>query len=297
MDNPEIRQPGYAGLREDLWQPFQDWCRERGLETVSHIHEQILMSSGYGEIRQLPAAYVLKAMNAGNIGPYVEMTGKMVIPEGTQSLVQRLSEKARQVRLCQRVEDCRLLPGSGVRLITQQESAEYDRVIFTAGLEQLCGMEAVPEELKEIFSHIRYQQYAVYLFWTSQLPPTDGYLIENLVPGRQGHVMKWVCHKGEKGGGVVAVYVSPRAEEPPRQRLERIREDLKKVGMSVDGLAAWRTWRHFPHVDGDLLRRGCYRVIQENQGRHGLYYGGEFLNGADVESCIAWSRELSEVYF
>ncbi|MEH7107964.1 FAD-dependent oxidoreductase, partial [Bacillus sp. JJ1764] len=293
-----LKEPGFLHLPLELCQPFTTWCVEHELFVVEQIFRHYFTTFGFGNISEVPAAYVLKFLTYENLISFIEITYLITWPKGVEKLVQRMAEQIDDVRLTCAVTQIEKRKDGKLRVHTDHGGFEFDKVIYTSPLHSLSRMMQLGKEEEELIGEIQYEHFRVYAYQMDNFPKLSGYIPSNMYPDRKGHMMAWFYRWGDEGAtDLVTVYVLENEEMTNEQMRETIECELRNLGGENIRLYMMKRWEHFPHVNSTALRQGFYEKLEHRQGRNGLYLAGEIMNFSTIENCITYAKFLVDRYF
>ncbi len=291
-----LQEPGFKNLTEDLCQPFSKWCDDRDLSVMKSVFAPAFTAFGFGYLEDVPTAYVLKFLEYETLTAFVEITHLITWTEGIQEMLERIADCLDDVRLTSRV--IRIERKEDVEVQTTRETLHFDKIIITSPLDDtLKYMDSTKME-KQLFNKIKYQDFRVFSYKVEGLPQVTGYMLENIRKERLGHVMVWYYRWGDRGSNdLINVYALASPELSNETIKARVEEDLIQMGVKIKGSYININWRHFPHVDSEVLLDGFYDKLDGIQGSNNTYYAGEIMNFSSIEKCTQYSKYLIEKYF
>lgn len=301
---PWLKTIGFSDFPEDLAQPFSTWCSQHQLDILAKIYEQSFTTFGLGDIKRVPAGYVLKEVTYENLMAFLEISRILTWSKGTGGLLQRMADQVPELKLAQQVqkiESCnqeRYGCEGPVKVTLNTGDVFFDRVIYTGELPALKQLMPEKHRAFEGIEHIRVEDYHVYALKLKGIPEFCGYIPENLKQDRRGHILVW-HHQWpmDKEREMVTVYAYGSNEMSEAERVKAIIEDLEKLGCSEVQLFFKKEWKQFPHFETNTINTGIYNHLEKQQGIGGIYLAGEILAGTNMESCVAYSEQLVDKYF
>lgn len=303
---PWLEGVGYINCPKPLAEPFADWCKRHGIEVLGSIYEQCFTTFGFGDVRQVPAAYVLKVITYENLIGFLEISQIVTWAKGTGALMEKLADQVPELYLAQ--EALEIQPGSynhsgelneksiQVRLTTGIQ--HFDRLIYTGDMTRLAEMMPLKEEIRSALAQTKQEAFHVYAFKLRGIPELCGYVPENLSPERRGHLTVWY-HRWpmDLSHEMVTVYAYDPQDKTEAERVALIVEDLTGLGCTDIQLHHSKGWQHFPHFETEVIQSGAYDLIEAIQGSGGVYFASELLSGPNMENCAAYSEQLVNQYF
>lgn len=296
----------FSNYPRELGISFKQWCERKDLEVVSKVYSHCFTTFGFGDIENVPAAYVLKIISLENFKAFVEISHVETWAEGVSELLYAMADQVPDLRLSQKVTGIRLKKQDGTsrtqkktseKVLIQSESGEFqvDEVIYTGAYEYLKNLlqgDEVPQ------APILHENFHVYAFEVDGVPESCGYVIDHLRPENRGHLTIWYDRWPRAlKTGLITVYAYEKEGLSLQSQIELIEQDLKNLGCKQVRLYLHKGWTHFPHVDSSVFQSGFFRQVNEAQGRGGLYIAGELLSGSNLENCVAYAEWLTQSYF
>ncbi|MEK3866923.1 FAD-dependent oxidoreductase [Paenibacillus sp. FSL H7-0716] len=293
-----LQEPGFLHLPPDLCQPFSQWCVENKLSVLEQVYMHYFNTFGFGSIHNVPAAYVLKFLSYDNLLSFIEITHMITWPKGVTELIGRMADQVNDLRLTCEVLFMEQEQDGQVRVETSQDIFYFDKVIYTAALEQMGDTVSLSSEDKTLLANITYEWFRVYAYRVKGLPELSGYIPRNMYPERKGHMMAWYYRWADMGTtDLVTVYVAENEAMTDLEMRETVENKLRELGGESIRLYMMKRWRHFPHVDSSALHEGFYERVDQMQGKNNIYLAGEIMNFPTLENCIIYAKHLVERFF
>jgi hypothetical protein len=287
----EVYEPGLAHVHPDLYQNFETFAGQQGLNEVPPLFQQITTGFGYGYTEQVPAAYMLKYLCWPMLWDCARGKG-YIWPAGIQTLWERLSE-AHQVLLGAEVQ--RVARGDSVVVTTTRGRYEVDALILACPLDKaLSFLDATAEE-RDLFSRIRTYDYWVLLCEIEGLPRDIGFIRANFAARNQGHLMLWYCRCPQ--ASLYQLYALGDFQTSAEAIAANCTADLQRMGARLVKVVAARRWSYFPHVETADMADGFYDRLEGLQGQRRTYYCGEIMSFSTLECCARYTRDLVERFF
>lgn len=290
--------PGNAETHPDLKETFYDFCVKNEIPLCMKLWLCPFTSYGYGYFNLVPAVYVLKYIDWETMEDGINKR-VMTWGEGTQTLCERIAESLdRKPRLTTNIEKVER-KNEKVYVYTEFGKEEYDKIIFTSPLQDLHMYVDTTEEENELFSKIIIQDYKIYACTVENYSVHSGYYPGNMVQSRAGHVMFYLSRWKEDKEQVVTFYIlaDPQQNIGEKECREHLEDDLKKFNINLKDIIMHKTWRYFPHICPDEMKKGWYEKVEDRQGLLNTFYGGEIMSFSDIEECSAYSKALVERFF
>jgi phytoene dehydrogenase-like protein len=289
---PDLFRPGFSGLSDDLALPFDEWCRARRCEAVEAAVEPWVTGFGYGFLRDLPAAYVLKYATLFGV-PLFE-----ILEDGYGGLFDKVAASLEpvEVRTSARVTAVERR-ADGVTVHTADGPTEFDALVVACPPDDaLAFLDATPAEV-DLFERVRWQAYFVLGASVQGALPRARYtfLHDNLAPSAVGLPM--FAYRRWPGVDAVFFYGFVREAEWERAARREVAACVERLGGRLREVIVARRWRYFPHVQPDDFAAGYYRRLEALQGCNRTLYCGELLAFGAVETVVAYARALVRRHF
>ena len=291
---------GHIGTYPDMMLTFDDFCKLNGVEEIKKIWINPFTSFGYGFFDEIPTAYVLKYLDMPTTIAFIKKN-LWTWKDGTQSIWERLNDKLQNhARLNTNITNVTRQNGK-VQVYIEGAMEEYDKIIITAPLQYMPEyFDATPGE-KAFFLKITYKDYKVFAFTVKNYPTISGYLPDNMVPSRLGHVMVYYDRWADSPDQIITAYVlanHPKQKQVSTDECRKIvTEDMKKYGFEPNEHIYERSWYYFPHISVEDYQSGWYDKVESWQGQMSTYYAGEVMSFGDMDETAQYSKELVERFF
>lgn len=287
-----ILRPGFAGLSDNLALPFDDWCRTTRCEEMQAFLEPLVTGFGYGFLRELPAAYVLKYATLFGV-PVFEILG-----DGYGGLLSKVAASLEPVdiRVGARVTGVeRHLAGVTVR--TSEGPSEFDALIVACPLDEaLSFLDATAREV-ELFERIRYEPYFVIGAMVDGPLPRERYLFLRPNLARESIGRPMFAYRRWASADTVFFYGFAREADWESAARCDVASSVEQLGGHVRDVVVARKWRYFPHVQTDDIASGYYRKLEGLQGARRTYYCGEIVAFGAVETVVEYAHALVRDHF
>lgn len=311
-----LARPGMTRVPPVLAQPFGRWLDSHGMGAIRPMFDYACTNFGYGPLDAIPAAYLLRFVDAGLFIEMLALRLKLTTwPRnfvlGYQDFFQRLAARLRDVRLNVEIEgitrDMAAAEGPiAVRVKGRAEPLHFDQLILACQLDSTLPtlVHDLPPATQALFAQIRTQPYHTVVCRVQGMPA----LAMGLIPGNaDGHVL--CINRPPRADGqpsdVCAFYLMNREGLSSAQLHEHIRADMAAV-KTMDGQPArWQVgelvhdagWAYFPHVDSAALAAGFYDQLDAIQGQHNTWFCGGLLGFETVHNTLAVAEDLVERHF
>lgn len=288
---------------KDLCMNFKDFCKLNKVELAQEIWIGPYTAFGYGFFDEIPAAYVLKYLDFATAMYFVNKD-LWTWKDGTQSIYEAVNEKLQHpARLNVNITKVTRENGK-VQVYIGDEMEEYDKIIVTAPLQYLPSYFDATEQEKALFSKIDYERYDVTAITCKKgtyYPDMSGYLFDNMVPERLGHLMVFYHRWKNEPNQVLTTYVLRNYKGKELKTYEEAKkmawDDMKLCGIDIDKCVYERKWYYFPHVFEKDYADGWYEKVESMQGQLNTYYAGEIMSFGDMEETVQYSKDLVARFF
>lgn len=322
-DVAAVQGPGFGTLAPELTQPMSAWLAQHGMAELGRLFALPVTCYGYGLLSQVPAAYVLKYLDAVNFRMLVTDALKadfgrggawpQRITTGYQSLMQGVADEVAAV------PGSRVLTGVDVQAVKRDGApdapvelrylhrgvtvTERFGALVMAGLltSDAMGFMDLDAEEQAVFSQVRLAHYATTL---CRVHDVMDHRRSGMRDGTLAMTVKDGAISDPPDGGVcmiikppvdsdwcVAYTVSsrPLTEDAVRQQVEghlrAMHFDLREIGPT-------QVWHYFPHFDSAALAAGVDARLRALMGHRHTHWAGGLMNFEDVERCFEWSEHL-----
>jgi hypothetical protein len=281
-------RPGFAGLPHDMALPFEAWAERHGYSEMIDLVRPWFTGFGYGYLREIPAAYVLKYMTVCGF-PLSELRDS-----GFQGLWERVAAGL-DVRCGVDVRHV-VRDASGVRVDTAKESMRFDRLVLACPLDQALGFLDSSDEERALFAKIRYVDYRVVAATTEGMPQRRYTFCEkNLAPEQKGEPMFW--YRRWRDSSVHTFYSIGDGAMSDDAIVAGVDAMARRLGGRLGDVLRVARWRYFPHVTSADMEAGFYQRFEAMQGERRTHYAGELLCFPTVETVTAYSADLVQRFF
>lgn len=316
---PGFGQVSDAGPQPDLCMPFGDYADKHGITALVNVFRLAFNDMGYGHIRQVPAAYVLKYMGFWNV---VTITLYMLgigfgwpkrFVQGYGRLWQCVAWRL-HVRLQARVHSIVREEGRVTvewttprrddhGHVTEVPHREvFDKLILACPLDATeAFLDARAEERALWYGGvIDWNDYYVALCHTRGVPPKIWDAMDGRAPGHS-----WEILRGWPDRGVTSFYAFGE-ELPGGGHVDgpyvkaALREDVQRAFQGraqVEDDVMLHCWQYFPHVSVEQMRGGYYTRLEALQGRHDTFVTGSLPAFETVQTVVTYSKALVEAHF
>lgn len=297
-----LRTPGFRNVTQhrELTESFATWATREKLYPLLELFRLPVKDMGYGELRDIPAVYILKYIGFWNFLTLVLYGMGWLkrwpkrFERGFQSLWTAVAEDF-DVRLG--VEVQHVDRSQDVIRVQCQNQPEmlFDKLILACPLDKALAFlpDATPAETR-LFSDISYQDYYVTLA-TAEGVPNE--IIDALDDLEDGHI--WEMMRAWDDTDLCSFYTLGNEQIQGEEILRRIRAEVPQLypDGNVLNLHTQKQWAYFPHVDGKTMRQGYYAQLEDLQGTKNTYYTGGLLAFEVVENVVSYSKALVGRFF
>lgn len=295
---PSLGQPLIGDIEEALMLPFSDWCEINAFQVLQEIYAHYFTSYGLGYVEDMPAVYVLRVLNFGNLMSFMDLPELLSWQEGVVTVVKELEARIDDIRFSQPIQKIVANGTGAVRVLTKMESLDYDRVILAAPLEQFPGLFSGDSKMERQVKNIQYHQFSVYAFVVDDSPKECGCILENLKRENRGHMGVWYSRWAEvEGEKLLMAYAYDNPVHTAKKSLETVKGDLAQLGVENPRLYCVKRWNQCPHVSTEIIQSGFYRKLEAMQGKNGVYFAGEIMSAISMDNSVGAINELVERYF
>ncbi|MDI5961303.1 thioesterase domain-containing protein [Streptantibioticus silvisoli] len=294
---PSIAQPGLAHSARALARPITAWLAEHRLEPLWEALGAVYSGSGYGDPARTPALYFAKFVELSNLAAAgtAPSDRSFTIAGGFGRLWHRLADELPDVRLGVRIERIERNP-DGVRVKTADGLLSADDLVLTVPLAPLLPVLDSTAEERELAARIRHIDYRTVVFTAAGLPRSRLCLLRphsaRPVPGRLA-----AFHHRYDGSDVYSGYVYDGPEDDEGRVVERLEEDVTRLGGRLTSVLSHHRWAYMPHFSGDDLAAGIMDRLEQLQGRRRTYHAGSLAAFELVECNVRYAQQLAERFF
>ena len=265
----------------------------------------MLFRSGYGYFDEIPAAYVLKYLDAFTVQQFLS-TGKLwTWRNGTQSIWEGVNAHLKHPAILNAEVTAVKRTPEKVYVTVNGKVEEFDKLIICTPLELFLKYGDPREEEKELFSKIQHKEY-----FTMAVRPAEGngpdisyYFFENMTNETRGHLMvfyhRWP--QEEITDQPLVTFTLRNHEGMEDVSFEEAKKttlaDMTKCGLPVEKTERIDDWYYFPHVGSKDYADGWYEKVEAMQGKDNTYYAGEVMSFGDMEETVEYSRDLVRRFF
>ena len=311
--SPELKLAHIEGENEnlkDLTMPFSEFLKKNHCEDAELVWKGPFTSFGYGYFDEIPAAYVLKYLDAFTVRQFLS-TGKLwTWKTGTQSIWENVSKNLKhpvnlnsEVTKIERKQDEFGKDKIYVTINNSETVEVFDKLIICTPLELFLNYGDPTEQEKDLFSKIVHKEYFTMAVRTEEekSPDISYYYFENMTNETRGHLMVFY-HRWPEDGPQPLVTFTLRNHEgmedvPFEVAKETTLKDMEKSGLPVVQTERIDDWYYFPHVSSKDYADGWYDKVEAMQGKKNTFYAGEVMSFGDMEETVEYSKDLVRRFF
>ncbi len=296
-DNPNLK---------DLCMPFSEFLKLNKCEDATIVWKGPFTSFGYGYFDEIPAAYVLKYLDAFTVRQFLS-TGKLwTWKNGTQSIWEGVNAHLKHPAILNsEVTNIRRTDDKVYVTINGQDEEEFDKLIICTPLEMFLDYGDPREEEKELFSKIQNKKYFTMAVRTAEgnTPEISYYFFENMTNETRGHLMvfyhRWPQEEVTEQPVVTFTLRNHEGMEdvPFDMARDTTIKDMEICGRKVEQIERIDDWYYFPHVGCKDYAEGWYDKVEAMQGKSNTFYAGEVMAFGDMEETVEYSRDIVERFF
>ena len=306
--SPKMKLKRIEGVNpnlKELSMPFSEFLKKNKCEDATLVWKGPFTSFGYGYFDEIPAAYVLKYLDAFTVQQFLS-TGKLwTWRDGTQSIWEGVNRHLKHpVNLNSEVPNIARTDVK-VYVTVNGNVEEFDKLIICTPLELFLKYGDPRDEEKELFSKIVHKEYFTMAVRTAEgnCPDISYYFFENMTNETRGHLMvfyhRWP--QSEITDQPLVTFTLRNHEGMEDVPFDEARDitlaDMTKCGLPVDVTERIDDWYYFPHVSSKDYADGWYDKVEAMQGKDNTYYAGEVMSFGDMEETVEYSRDLIERFF
>jgi len=291
LKNNRIKEPGFYHMDPALCLNFQEWTRLNGIELVGKYFERYFTGFGYGYINEVPAAYVLKYFSWETMKSFIRKQ-IFVLPDGIQNLWKNIALK-HDVRYNENIQE--IARSEMITVKTNHQSFEFDKLIWSAPLDDFLGTTKPTKIESELFSKIKYYNYQTYALVLENFPNEHGFIPAHFNQQKKGQPIFW--YKRFPDRNVYTFYVIADDHQTEKEILTNISTCIEQLGGKVIEFICTVHWKYFPHVTTEDMLNGYYDRLQGIQGNKNTFFIGELLNFSMVNNTAEYAKDLIQQYF
>ena len=283
-------------LPEALMQPVGEWLASVGMPPPPVGILDLWTGFGYGLLNsQVPAAYLITL--AAMITERVEVA----LLDGQNAdlwtaEVEELSETgAFELHLDTLVERIEPVPGGVQVTLEGGEQRRFDAAILAVPHGPARRILPAAHPAQAHLPKYRTYEYVVTVADVdAEAWPTHGTFFENMVVGREGHMLDYNHRYSETRLLILSQYGrdAAGARIPDAQLEAMLEEDITRAGGRLEAVRVRRRWTYFPHLSSEDLRADTLGALDATQGWGGIILAGSYLSIEMLEHTVAHTQEL-----
>lgn len=305
--SPEMKLKHIEGNNEnlkDLSMPFSEFLKLNQCEDAMLVWKGPFTSFGYGYFDEIPAAYVLKYLDAFTVRQFLSTGRLWTWKNGTQSIWEGVNKNLQHPAILNsEVTGIKRNTDKITVQINGEHEEVFDHLIICTPLEMFLDYADPTEQESALFSKIVHKKY-----FTMALRPEEGkdpdisyYFFDNMTPETRGHLMVFY-HRWPDCIHQPLVTFTLRNHKnmedvPFDEAKETTIADMAKAGLPVDKIERIDDWYYFPHVNSEDYAAGWYDKVEALQGDKNTYFAGEVMAFGDMEETVEYSRDLVRRFF
>lgn len=311
--SPELKLAHIQGKNEnlkDLAMPFSEFLIKNRCQDVELVWKGPFTAFGYGYFDEIPAAYVLKYLDAFTVRQFLS-TGKLwTWKTGTQSIWEGVSSHLKhpvvlnsEVTKVERKKDEKGNDKVYVYINNSETPEVFDKIIICTPLEMFLNYGDATEKEHELFNKIVNKEYFTMAVRTEEekSPEISYYYFDHMTPETRGHLMVFYHRWSDATAQPLVTFTLRNHENEEDVPFETAKETTLK-DMEISGLPVVETeriddWYYFPHVSSKDYADGWYDKVEEMQGNKNTFYAGEVMAFGDMEETVEYSKDLVRRFF
>lgn len=306
--SPKMKLARIEGENEnlkDLALPFDQFLKLNKCEDATMVWKGPFTSFGYGYFDEIPAAYVLKYLDAFTVKQFLS-TGKLwTWKEGTQSIWEGVNSHLKHPALLNSEVTKVERKDNKVYVTVNNNVEEFDKLIICTPLEMFLEYGDPREEESELFSKILNKKYFTMAVRTEEgnTPEISYYFFQNMTPETMGHLMvfyhRWpVSEVVDQPVVTFTLRNHEGLEDIPAEKAQATTiNDMSICKRPVVKTERIDDWYYFPHVNSKDYADGWYDKVEAMQGKDNTYYAGEVMSFGDMEETVEYSKDLVYRFF
>ncbi len=313
-----VQKPGFKDIARhpELCQPFGQWLSANGLEPLEPLFSIPLSLMGYGQLKEIPAAYALRYMTCSTfldlsiaaVNPHIRGYPKR-FTEGYQRLWERISweievrpgaEVTRVTRDNRITVEYTLLEEELEKLSKSRRTLECDYLIIATPLHYQAIAGFLKDMTAEEEALLRKVSFDPFIVTTYMIPGSQKFFAATFMVPEPSLYQPFVITRQFDDNDLVSVYTRTRYGDPisKDQILANNREFFRSAcGIELGEYYTYSEFPYFPHVDSAMMRDGFYDHFEALQGKRKTFYVGGLMNFELVETIVNYSKSLIESNF
>lgn len=312
--------PGFGKISayKDLTASFENWLEKNDLKDLETIFEVPISLMGYGQLRQIPAAYALTYLSVSTfldlifaaLNPSIRGYPKR-FKEGYQRLWEKISWEL-DVTPGAQVES---IERNGKIVITYSAIDDFlfsdhktlkkiscDYVILACPLygPVLEKFMTFTTKEAEVFGKKDQIIYDPFIVTTYNIPGSAAFFAATYMLPETNVGQPFVITRQFKDNYLVSFYTRTKfCEHISKETILAQNVEFAKNNFDIE-LGPYETYSEFPyfqHVNSEVMSSGFYDKLEALQGDNNTFYTGGLMNFELVETITNYSKHLIKKYF
>ncbi|MCB1201195.1 MAG: FAD-dependent oxidoreductase [Leptospiraceae bacterium] len=315
-------KPGFNfEIDEDLTLSFSEYLKKFDIEPLGAMFNPLDIGCGYGFPEEVPALYKLKFFDLVfrdvemqlNIENRDKDRQTKYVKKGYQEIWKQVASR-QNIRFNYTLNHLRHWTDEqgedkiGLTFNNDQTELIFDRVFISStgdAINQVLDTKSMKDE-REVFKYVQTYPYYVTLFKAENLNPEKlgvSLISENATNKKPGHPTILAAPCPHLDGNLFMSWSVSNYDLSDKEVENRLASDIEKLGGTYKEKLIEKKWsNYFPHVKKDALmdidgKGKFYSVLNELQGKKGIYYAGGLLSFETVEHAASYGKYLIESKF
>ena len=288
---------------KDLTLPFAEFLKRNDCEESGEFWRNLFTASGRGYFDEIPAAYVLKTLNAPAVQQYYAGGGVWTWKDGAQSIWENVNRRLQNpAHLNSEVVNIDR-KDLNVFVTVNGRAEAFDKLIICTPLHTFLGYGNPRPDEEALFSKILYKVCltAAVRVSASRMPASSYVFSEHGAPETCGRLLALERRWPDAPGQPLLARALCSRDNAPGVSLQQARDamlrDIAACGCPVEGVESVQDQVCFAHISPADYAAGWYDEVEALQGWDNTYYAGEIMACGSMEAVAAYSRELVERFF
>lgn len=298
-----LDSPGFRGLPgKNLSMSIDEWYEHNNFVYSKYFTMPFISTGLCGvDYDRVPVAYMMKLYKVMLRLPLwrsITFVMRKVAP-GNDLIWQRVASEL-NVRYRQAVSEVKI-NGSEIYIRNNAgENLTFDRMIWTGRLPQLgkvlCESGNAPVSSRTHYGKVKYLRRAVFTYRIEGLERNYVWVhSDNIMRRMYGSPLITL---NVKGSDWYTFYPWMSAGQTLDEVDRCIREFVSRLGARVISLVTDpMAWDYNPYFESEMLERGVFDQIENEQGKDGLYVCGETMSGISLAAVADYAKDLIERHF
>ena len=290
---------------KDLALPFNEFLELNHCEAAGKELMVPFTARGYGYFDEVPAAYVVKYLNAMVLHCLKKPANVWIWKDGTQALWESVNRHLlHSAHVRNEVTSVKRQDGHVFLTLNNNKVEVFGKLIITTPLDQFLTYGNPNEEERRLFSKIHYKKCLTMAVGVPEnaMPESSYYYPGHMNDQSTGHLMGFVRRWPDCAIQPLVAYAlrnhTGKTVVTPDKTESLIRQDMERSGFPVAQTYRVRDWVCFPYIKAEDYRAGWYDQVEELQGRlNNTYYAGEIMGCGNMEETVEYSSDLVRRFF